>query len=101
MCTHVLHLIFDVRRATSELHRMLKPGGVLLVAVPHVGMIGSDYRELWGFTPEGLLRVLGEWFELGALSASSASDQRGVGTSAREQTSGSRRVWVKVEELRN
>jgi hypothetical protein len=44
---------------------------------------------------------LGEWFELGALSASSANDQRGVGTSAQEQASASRRVWVKVEELRN
>jgi SAM-dependent methyltransferase len=62
VCTHVLHLIFDVRRATSELHRILKPGGILLVAVPHVGMVASEYRELWGFTPEGLLRVLGEWF---------------------------------------
>ena len=44
---------------------------------------------------------LGEWFELGALGAGSASDQRGVGASARQQTSDSRRVWVKVEELRN
>jgi hypothetical protein len=44
---------------------------------------------------------LGEWFELGALGAGSASDQRGVGTSARQQTTDSRRVWVKVEELRN
>jgi SAM-dependent methyltransferase len=88
VCTHVLHLIFDVRRATSELHRMLKPGGVLLVAVPHVGMIGSDYRELWGFTPEGLVRVLGEWFEDGAVtiraygnSLAAAAEIRGVVTS--------------------
>jgi SAM-dependent methyltransferase len=62
VCTHVLHLIFDVRRASSELHRMLKPGGVLLIAVPNIGMGGSEYHELWGFTSEGLFRVLAEWF---------------------------------------
>jgi SAM-dependent methyltransferase len=62
VCTHVLHVIFDVRRAVSELHRLLKPGGVLLVAVPHISMCGTQYHEVWRFTPEGLFLVLAEWF---------------------------------------
>lgn len=43
---------------------------------------------------------LGEWFELGGLAESSAADARGVGTATQARSSGSRRVWVKVEELR-
>ena len=44
---------------------------------------------------------LGEWFELGGLAASAARDERGIGSSAQSRTTQSRRVWVKVEELRN
>ena len=85
MCTHVLHVIFDVRRAVSELHRIIKPGGVLLVAVPHISMCGPQYHELWRFTPEGLLLVLAEWFGADSVtvraygnSLTAAGDLRGV-----------------------
>lgn len=44
---------------------------------------------------------LGEWFELGGLATSAARDERGVATSAQSRSTESRRVWVKVEELRN
>ncbi len=44
---------------------------------------------------------LGEWFELGGLAASAARDDRGIASSAQSRTSESRRVWLKVEELRN
>jgi hypothetical protein len=62
VCTHVLHVIFDFRRAIAELHRLLRPGGVLLVAVPHVSMWGAQYDELWRFTPAGLRAALAEAF---------------------------------------
>lgn len=58
VCTHVLHVISELDRAVWELHRILKPGGVLLVAVPHVSMCGLQRDELWRFTPDGLARVL-------------------------------------------
>jgi len=58
VCTHVLHVIEKVERAVEELHRILRPGGVLLVAVPHVSMYDDRYGELWRFTPEGLRAVL-------------------------------------------
>jgi hypothetical protein len=43
---------------------------------------------------------LGEWFELGGVSGSSARDDRGILSGSRAQGSESRRIWVKVEELR-
>jgi SAM-dependent methyltransferase len=62
ICTHVLHMVTDVRPAMAELRRMLKPAGVLLVAVPSVSMCGLQYNELWRFTPEGLSLLLSEAF---------------------------------------
>jgi SAM-dependent methyltransferase len=62
ICTHVLHVIFDVHRAVEELHRILKPGGVLLVAVPHVSMCDPRWHECWRFTQEGLYSVLATAF---------------------------------------
>jgi SAM-dependent methyltransferase len=58
ICTHTLHLVFDVRTFVSELHRLLKPGGVLLVAAPLVSMCDPGWHEFWRFTPEGLERLL-------------------------------------------
>ncbi len=62
ICTFVLHVIVQVERAVSELHRVLKPGGILLVAAPHISMCGQQYHELWRFTPEGLHVLLGGVF---------------------------------------
>lgn len=62
ICTQVLHLIFELDKAISELYRILKPGGVLLVAVPHVSMCNPKDHEVWRFTPEGLHRVLAKVF---------------------------------------
>jgi hypothetical protein len=44
---------------------------------------------------------LGEWFEIGGVVAASTRDERGIASSGRAAGSESRRVWVKVEELRN
>lgn len=62
ICTHVLHVIFELEKAVSELCRILKPGGVLLVAVPHISMCGARDHEIWRFTPEGLGVLLGRAF---------------------------------------
>ena len=58
ICTHVLHIIFDLHKTVSELHRILKPGGVLLVGVPSISMCDRSEHELWRFTGEGLHRIL-------------------------------------------
>jgi SAM-dependent methyltransferase len=59
ICTHVLHLIFEVWKAVPEIYRMLKPGGVLLVAVPQVSMCDPNWGECYRYTEEGLRRMLG------------------------------------------
>lgn len=58
ICTFVLHVIFDLTAAVGEMHRILRPGGALLVAVPQVSMDGPEYSELWRFTQTGLTRLL-------------------------------------------
>src|SRR5262249_47875827 len=62
ICTHTLHLIFEVRKAVADLYRILKPGGVLLTAVPQVSMCDPGWHEFWRFTPEGLHRLLATAF---------------------------------------
>jgi glycosyltransferase involved in cell wall biosynthesis len=63
ICTHVLHVIYDLKKAISELHRILKKGGILLVAVPAVSMCDPQWHELWRFTEEGLRKTLESSFQ--------------------------------------
>jgi SAM-dependent methyltransferase len=69
ICTHVLHVVFDLRAIARELHRILRPGGVLLVAVPQLSMAGPEFDELWRFTSLGLRRLLEEPFGRGQVEA--------------------------------
>lgn len=62
ICTFVLHVIFNVEDALIELHRLLKTGGTLLIAAPHISMRDPQAGELWRFTPEGLRRLLANIF---------------------------------------
>jgi len=48
ICTQTLHLLFDFRGAIESLHRMLKPGGVLLVTFPGLSQSCNPDRDLWG-----------------------------------------------------
>lgn len=43
---------------------------------------------------------LGEWVELAGTSGVSARDERGIVSSSRQRGSESRRIWVKVDEVR-
>ena len=62
ICTHVFHVILEIDKAVSELYRILRPGGVLLAAVPHVSMCDPQQHEVWRFTPEGLSLLLARVF---------------------------------------
>ena len=64
--TQTLHLIFRVHKAIATLHRMLKPGGVLLITVPGVSSI--DRGEwgpswYWSLSPAAVGRLLEERFD--------------------------------------
>jgi SAM-dependent methyltransferase len=87
ICTHVLHMIFDLDTAIAEIYRILKPGGVLLIAVPHISKFDPRFHEIWRFTPEGLNLVLAKAFNTADISVRSygnsltaAADLRGVVT---------------------
>jgi SAM-dependent methyltransferase len=48
MCTQTLNVIPDLPAAMSTLHRIPKPGGVLLATVPGISKVYHDDDGLWG-----------------------------------------------------
>jgi SAM-dependent methyltransferase len=63
--TQTLHLVFELRDAAATLHRILKPGGVLLLTVPGVSSVDrGDWGSTWywSFTEASLGRLLEERF---------------------------------------
>ena len=63
--TQTLHLIFDMQAAVVEMHRALKPGGVLLLTVPGISRIdrgawGADW--FWSLTAAAAARLFGNVF---------------------------------------
>lgn len=62
VCTHVLHVVRDPPRMIAELHRILAPGGVLLIAAPQLSMAGPEFHELWRFTQNGVRHLLAPHF---------------------------------------
>lgn len=65
--TQTLQLIFDPPAAIRTLHRVLKPGGTLLVTVPGISPVATD--SVWGptwhwsFTENSIRRLVGACFE--------------------------------------
>ncbi|MDQ6627195.1 MAG: class I SAM-dependent methyltransferase [Pseudomonadota bacterium] len=66
ICTQTLTYIYEVQRALSTIHRILRPGGVLLATVPGISQMSPYDRDRWGeywrFTAQSLGRLLGEAF---------------------------------------
>lgn len=59
--TQTLHYIFDVRSAIATVHRILKPGGVVLATVPGISSICRDQQDkqsdCWRFTAASARRL--------------------------------------------
>jgi SAM-dependent methyltransferase len=66
ICTQTLLLIYDVRSAVRTLHRILKPGGVVLATFPGVSRICRPEIDVWGdywrFTTLSARRLFEEAF---------------------------------------
>jgi hypothetical protein len=72
--TQTLQLIYDLPAAIANLHRMLKPGGVLLVTVPGMSQLSEDqWRDTWcwGFTPFSAQRLFASSFGADAIAVES------------------------------
>jgi len=63
--TQTLQLIYHLPEAIHGLHRMLRPGGVLLATVPGLSQLSEDeWRDswYWGFTPSSVRRLFASVF---------------------------------------
>jgi SAM-dependent methyltransferase len=63
--TQTLHLLYEVRSAIRTIHRILKPGGVLLATFPGISQISRDeWRKswYWAFTSLSARRLFEEAF---------------------------------------
>lgn len=60
--TQTLQYIYRLDNALSELHRSLKPGGVLLITVPAVVHWAETEPRFWAFTQWSVQRLLGDHF---------------------------------------
>jgi len=66
--TQTLHLIYDFKGALATCHRILKPGGALLLTSP--GITPIDHGEwkktwYWSFTDKALIALFAETFPAG------------------------------------
>jgi len=57
--TQTLQYVWDVGAAARELHRILRPGGVLLATVPAITHLDvrANFPDYWRFTPDSCARL--------------------------------------------
>ena len=73
--TQTLQFVYDIRGAFATLHRILAPGGVLLVTVPGLTKISPREDEIWGewwhYTSRSAKRLAEEAFGEGNVAVQS------------------------------
>ena len=66
LLTQTLEVIYKTRRAIRTLHRILKPGGILLATLPGIRQVSRPDMESWGeywrFTTLSTSKLFGEVF---------------------------------------
>jgi SAM-dependent methyltransferase len=66
--TQTLQYVFDLHAAVAHAHRMLRPGGVLLLTLPVVSRVTDPpLTDFWRFTPLAAERLLEEVFAPGEI----------------------------------
>ncbi|MCX7804245.1 MAG: class I SAM-dependent methyltransferase [Planctomycetota bacterium] len=61
ICTETLEHVKDVEAAASEIHRLLRPGGLALISVPFMFPIHADPDDYHRFTESGIRSLLGRF----------------------------------------
>jgi SAM-dependent methyltransferase len=72
--TQTLHLVYEVRAAVRTIHRILRPGGVLLATFPGISQRSEDEWAAywcWSFTTLSATRLFTEVFDPGAVTVES------------------------------
>jgi SAM-dependent methyltransferase len=66
ICTQTLLCIYDIKAAIHTIHRILKPGGVVLVTIPGISQIAryemDNWGDYWRFTSLSSRRLFEEVF---------------------------------------
>jgi SAM-dependent methyltransferase len=64
--TQTLHFIYDMRAALATVHRLLRPGGVVLATFPGITQVSvdeaDDWNDSWRFTGASAQRFFEERF---------------------------------------
>lgn len=58
ICLEVLEHVPDPFRAAAEILRILKPGGILVLSVPHLSRLHGEPHDYYRFTRYGVRRLL-------------------------------------------
>lgn len=74
--TQTLQMIYEVHKAVETLHRILKPGGVVLATSHGITKVArregiDDWGEYWNFTTQGSRRIFGDVFGPGNVEVTS------------------------------
>ena len=57
-CTQVLQHLTEPGRAVAEMARVLKPGGKVVISVPHFVWLHNEPHDYWRFTGHGMKYLL-------------------------------------------
>lgn len=61
LCSEVLEHLVDFKKAISEMHRVLRPDGKLVLTTRFIFPLHDTPNDYWRFTKYGLRELLKEW----------------------------------------
>lgn len=71
ICTQMLEYVSDPRQALEEIHRALKPGGILLLSVPSLSLRDAD-QDRWRFWPAAIRQLLSSFSQVEVVNEGSS-----------------------------